>query len=358
MTQFRGRIPNTNIAIDRCSYDDGEIDYWLVSHAHTDHTFGLNNRWRKGIIHCSEVTKKLLLLRFPDLRSNNTSTNEKNQNKTKSNDNCNSKSSRDNDFFQNKRKCVVVGHPINSSFRINIIASPSRRGIVTKRAKKTSKLLRRHYDANDNPISRSRTKQTNTNQNKTKDKDKTTNSNYHNHLSLTNLHNLQTPPPSSGTTITTTTTSTSTTKTTRSDEPIDSEDEWAMEEENQIEITLIDAHHCPGSVMFLIKDFNHSKTYLYSGDFRLDESMFNNPKLTNIWIDKLWMDVTFCNKGCQFPKKDEILVKLYQYLKEQEQDKKQNVSLDVIYIDAEMLGIEQLLVYLCKKVEFILDCIN
>ncbi|KEP63547.1 UNVERIFIED_CONTAM: hypothetical protein HHA_311730 [Hammondia hammondi] len=42
---------------------------FLLSHLHTDHISGLHGRWQEGRIFCSPTTRRLLLLRFPSLAS-------------------------------------------------------------------------------------------------------------------------------------------------------------------------------------------------------------------------------------------------------------------------------------------------
>jgi len=46
-------------------------------------------------------------------------------------------------------------------------------------------------------------------------------------------------------------------------ESIDSEDLWRESSENSVEISCISAHHCPGSIMFLLK--GSFGVYLHTG---------------------------------------------------------------------------------------------
>ena len=269
---LRGRIPNTNVAVDNCGSKDPDVHYRLVTHAHTDHHVGLSNR-SNLVIHCSHMTKTLLLLKFPKLR----------------------------------KQTNIKGHSVGERFCLSAISSPGRRGVFTK-SKKMTKRFNFWMNHTNDP---------------------------NNRVNGITQH-----------------------------EGYDSEDDYIADPNNQIEVTLIDACHCPGSVMFLIKDLGHNKTYLHTGDFRLERSMLENPILTNIWIDEMYLDVTFCDKSYQFPKRNVIVEKLvkhikqyWSHIKKQEMKEKKgratnNDEMDVIYVDGEMLGTEYLLVELCKAVKF------
>ncbi|XP_070695870.1 5' exonuclease Apollo [Pempheris klunzingeri] len=59
----------------------------------------------------------------------------------------------------------------------------------------------------------------------------------------------------------------------------------------RLTVTLIDANHCPGAVMFLFEGYFGS--ILYTGDFRYTPSMLREPCLrTNTTIDILYLDNT------------------------------------------------------------------
>ncbi|KAL1794999.1 hypothetical protein ACET3X_006815 [Alternaria dauci] len=96
---------------------------------------------------------------------------------------------------------------------------------------------------------------------------------------------------------------------------------------NSIRVTLIDANHCVGAVMFLIE--GNGKAILYTGDVRAEEwwinSIVQNPvllpySLGNRTLDCMYLDTTFATKKKpyrQFPSKaqgiQELLGKVSEY---------------------------------------------
>lgn len=68
----------------------------------------------------------------------------------------------------------------------------------------------------------------------------------------------------------------------------------------RLTVTLIDANHCPGAVMFLFEGYFGS--ILYTGDFRYTPSMLREPCLrTNTTIDVLYLDNTNCDPNRTLP---------------------------------------------------------
>nr|XP_014347694.1 PREDICTED: 5' exonuclease Apollo isoform X2 [Latimeria chalumnae] len=69
-------------------------------------------------------------------------------------------------------------------------------------------------------------------------------------------------------------------------------------------VTLIDANHCPGSVMFLFEGY--FGTILYTGDFRYTPKMLEQPPLNNRkQIDVLYLDNTNCHPEQTIPSREE-----------------------------------------------------
>lgn len=64
-------------------------------------------------------------------------------------------------------------------------------------------------------------------------------------------------------------------------------------------VTLIDANHCPGAVMFLLSSY--WGTHLHTGDFRFHPSMLLHPALHDVEVSMLFLDNSFCDPACVFP---------------------------------------------------------
>ncbi|XP_014787431.1 uncharacterized protein LOC106881526 isoform X2 [Octopus bimaculoides] len=76
-----------------------------------------------------------------------------------------------------------------------------------------------------------------------------------------------------------------------------------------VEVTLMDANHCPGSVLILFKysDQSKQKVVLHTGDFRADSIMEKYDALQNVKINQLYLDTTYCDPDYMFPEQQEVL---------------------------------------------------
>ncbi|XP_060073013.1 DNA cross-link repair 1A protein-like [Ylistrum balloti] len=73
-----------------------------------------------------------------------------------------------------------------------------------------------------------------------------------------------------------------------------------------VEVTLLEANHCPGSVLFLFK-LKGGRIYLHTGDFRACIAMESYPALNSIHINQLYLDTTYCDPTYTFPPQQEVI---------------------------------------------------
>lgn len=83
-------------------------------------------------------------------------------------------------------------------------------------------------------------------------------------------------------------------------------------------VTLIDANHCPGSVMFLFEGY--FGTILYTGDFRYTPSMLKEPALrVGKQIHTLYLDNTNCNPALVLPSQQEAARQIVELIRKHPQ---------------------------------------
>ncbi|XP_034065098.1 5' exonuclease Apollo-like [Gymnodraco acuticeps] len=108
----------------------------------------------------------------------------------------------------------------------------------------------------------------------------------------------------------------------------------------KLTVTLIEANHCPGSVMFLFEGYFGS--ILYTGDFRYTPSMLREPCLrTHTTIDVLYLDNTNCDPNRTLPSRQQATQQIKEIIRRHPNHN--------IVIGLYALGKESLLVELAKE---------
>ncbi|KAI4379954.1 hypothetical protein MLD38_006190 [Melastoma candidum] len=74
---------------------------------------------------------------------------------------------------------------------------------------------------------------------------------------------------------------------------------------SNVQVTCLDANHCPGSLMILFEPSN-GKAVLHTGDFRFTEEIASLSIWQECRIHTLILDTTYCNPQYDFPKQDEV----------------------------------------------------
>ncbi|KAJ4848875.1 hypothetical protein Tsubulata_044101 [Turnera subulata] len=73
-----------------------------------------------------------------------------------------------------------------------------------------------------------------------------------------------------------------------------------------VDVTCLDANHCPGSVIILFEPPN-GKAVLHTGDFRFCESLASSTILQMVSIHTLILDTTYCSPQYDFPKQEAVI---------------------------------------------------
>jgi len=140
------------------------------------------------------------------------------------------------------------------------------------------------------------------------------------------------------------------------------EEHWIYTDENKKEgvmVTLMDAYHCPGAIMFLFK--GKMGTVLHTGDFRFDDKMLENEHLCpkekanvtmrgiTVDIDYLHLDNTFANPEYDFPSREEAYSGLHDIVSKHKEFR--------VYLFSYHLGKEEVFINIAKdfKTKIVVD---
>ena len=112
-------------------------------------------------------------------------------------------------------------------------------------------------------------------------------------------------------------------------------------------VTLLDANHCPGAVMFLFNVGNH-RQILHVGDFRWDQkvmlkqgplALFASGKLQ---LDELFLDTTYCNPKYTLPSQEEAINATVTLVKRELQQSKEKKCKTLHFFGSYTIGKERI----------------
>lgn len=87
------------------------------------------------------------------------------------------------------------------------------------------------------------------------------------------------------------------------------------EKKESMTVTVLDANHCPGAVMFIFEGY-FGKIF-YTGDFRYVPSILDTIDASIFaGVDHLYLDNTFCHPSCQFPPRSEAEAQIMRIISE------------------------------------------
>ena len=114
-----------------------------------------------------------------------------------------------------------------------------------------------------------------------------------------------------------------------------------LDEQGQetMSVTLIDANHCPGSVMFIFEGYFGK--ILYTGDFRHCERIATHSAINRRVFDVLYLDNTYCDPNCIFPSRTEATNEILEIIRRH--------SEHMVVIGLHNLGKEMLLHTIAKE---------
>ncbi|XP_063368633.1 DNA cross-link repair 1A protein [Cydia amplana] len=81
-----------------------------------------------------------------------------------------------------------------------------------------------------------------------------------------------------------------------------------------VEVTAVDANHCPGAVM-LFFCLPNGMTILHTGDFRATPAMESYPVFWNSDVHTIYLDTTYCNPRYDFPTQEQSLEMALSFLR-------------------------------------------
>ncbi|XP_055920193.1 uncharacterized protein LOC129951869 [Eupeodes corollae] len=116
-----------------------------------------------------------------------------------------------------------------------------------------------------------------------------------------------------------------------------------------VQVTAIDANHCPGAVMFLFQ-LPCGKRILHTGDFRASIEMESNPYLSQRNIDLLYLDTTYISHNYSFQTQEQSIADGLKFVRE---FKERNEGKRILFaVGTYLVGKEKFWLPIAKEFDF------
>ena len=125
--------------------------------------------------------------------------------------------------------------------------------------------------------------------------------------------------------------------------------------EKSVTVTLLDANHCPGAIMFLFEVGN--KKILHVGDFRWNSSLmmampqlraFSNMKPR---LDEIFLDTTYCDPKYTLPTQDAAIAATIKVVKEEMSTAKMMGTKSLLLFGSYTIGKEKIYLSVAKYLQ-------
>ncbi|KAK9865080.1 hypothetical protein WJX84_011403 [Apatococcus fuscideae] len=119
-----------------------------------------------------------------------------------------------------------------------------------------------------------------------------------------------------------------------------------------VEVTLVDANHCPGAVQFLFR-LSTGEKYVHCGDMRFSPKLLDNPLLAAYRnCTAVYLDTTYCNPRFTFPPQEESVEYVAATIERMVQESKDGGQSRLYMVSTYGIGKERILAEVHRRCGF------